>query len=346
MQVLEAGSRVERDDAGAVAAPQGAVVAPQGAVEALSAGVISLEALRALRELKASWGIRDLTLTAAEIVAIPLLYMTFPHPLTFVVCILWSIRTFNSCAQLVHETDHGTLFASPRLNNALGNVCAYILGYTRYGHRQVHVDHHLYLNTSRDPDTIFSQPYATGREILQGLLGDVFFLSAVKRFLQYFQSGDDTARRVAPWEHLTPGFLRHLAIALLPVALTQLVILGIYAVTAGAVYYLWFYVVPIMTIYPLQIRIRSIAEHSFELDGPPAASAWATRTSKLNLLERLVMAPLQQDYHYEHHLFPTIPNHNLPKVHQLLVEAGVSVPTTASYVGFVVRKIRADFARA
>jgi fatty acid desaturase len=339
VQTLEAGTRADSID-------ELTVGAPRSAKEALESGAVSLQSLRELRDIKQSWAVRDLALTGAEIVAVPVLYMLFPNPLTFIICILWSIRNFNSCAQLVHETDHGALFRSPRLNNLAGNICAHIVGYTRYGHRAAHMDHHLYLNTDKDPDTIFSQPSATGRQILKGLLEDVFLTSAVKRFLQYFQSGDKKTRTISPWRNLTPAFFQHLAIALIPVAITQLVILSIYTVTAGPIYYFWFIIFPVLTIYPFQIRIRSIAEHSFDLDAAPTDTAWATRTSKLNWFEWLIIAPLYQNYHYEHHVFPTIPNHNLPKVHKMLVEAGIPVPTNTSYFGFVVRKIRADFARA
>ena len=76
----------------------------------------------------------------------------------FVILALCSIRNFNCAAQLVHESDHGTLFRHPRLNQGFGNVFAHLLGYTRSGHRNAHMDHHVYLNTDRDPDIIFSQP--------------------------------------------------------------------------------------------------------------------------------------------------------------------------------------------
>src|SRR5689334_22028676 len=118
VQLLQANGRAEAVD-------ELTLGAPRSAREALVSGAISLEALRALRAINPSWGVRDLALTAGEIVAVPLLYLLFPNPLTFVVCILWTIRNLNSCAQIVHETDHSALFRSPRLNNLMGNICAH-----------------------------------------------------------------------------------------------------------------------------------------------------------------------------------------------------------------------------
>jgi len=315
----------------------------RSAREALHSGAISLETLRALRELRDSRSVLDLTLTVGSVVAVPVFYAMFPHPLTFVACMLLTVRNFNCAAQLVHESDHATLFRHPWLNTLMGNLCAYILGYTRSGHRQAHMDHHIYLNTERDPDIIFSQPDKSGQALLIGLAQDLFLISAIKRFLQYFQS-DRKTYSVSPWRNLSLQYFKQMTKALCPVVLTQAAIVLLFAATTGPIFYVWLYVLPIMTLYPLQIRVRSIAEYSFDHSYHPQAAedAWVARTSHLNLLERFIMAPLSQYYHYEHHVFPNIPNYNLAKVHRLLVNAGIPVPTNDSYVGFVFRKIRTD----
>lgn len=68
-----------------------------------------------------------------------------------------------------------------------------------------------------------------------------------------------------------------------------------------------------------------------------------TRTSRLNFLERFIVAPFGQYLHYEHHVFPSIPNYNLPQVHRLLVAAGIPMPANRSYFGFLFQKIRAEW---
>ena len=132
---------------------------------------------------------------------------------------------------------------------------------------------------------------------------------------------------------------------MLPVIFCQLVLVALFTCAGGRWAYLVLHVVPIMTIYPLQIRIRSMAEHAFEARHVPGTSgdAWVTRTSHLNCLERWVVAPFGQHFHYEHHVFPGVPNYNLRQVHELLGAAGIPVPTNRSYFGFVWSKIRAEW---
>jgi fatty acid desaturase len=287
----------------------------------------------------------DVVGVLVSFVVVPVLYGLYPRWWTAVLLALWSIRNFNSAAQLVHESDHGTLFRDPRLNRRLGNLFAYLLGYTRSGHRTAHMDHHLYLNTERDPDIIFSQPDARATTVLRGLLADLFLVSAIKRLLQYSQPSDRATYSVSPWRRLTIGGLLAMGRSMWPVILTQVGLLALFTGLGGPWAYLLLHVAPIMTLYPLQIRVRSIAEHGFEAGYEPASAqdAWLTRTSRLNPLERWIIAPLGQYLHYEHHVFPSIPNYNLPRVHRLLVAAGIPVPTNRSYFGFVLGKFRAEW---
>ena len=320
------------------------VGAPRSAREALQSGAISLEALRAAHRMRDGRSALDVLGTLASFVAVPVLFGLHQRWWTFVLLALCAIRNFNCAAQLVHESDHGTLFRDPRLNRSLGNLFAYLLGYTRSGHRTAHMDHHLYLNTDQDPDIIFSQPSASSSAVLRGLLSDLLFVSAIKRLLQYSQS-DRTTYSVSPWRRLTPRYFARMAATMVPVAVTQIVLLSVYTVAGGPWAYLLLHILPIMTLYPLQIRVRSIAEHGFEAGYQPTSpqEAWMTRTSRLNVLERWIIAPFGQYLHYEHHVFPSIPNYNLPHVHRLLMAAGIPVPTNRSYFGFLFRKMRAEW---
>lgn len=316
--------------------------APRSAREALQSGAISLDALRAAHRMRDGRSALDVVVTLASFVATPLLFGALPRWWTAVILALFAIRNFNCAAQLVHESDHGTLFRHPRWNRAFGNLFAYLLGYTRSGHRTAHMDHHLYLNTERDPDIIFSQPDGSSAAMLKGLLSDLFFVSALKRLLQYSQT-DRATFSVSPWRRLTPRHVAHAVRSMVPVALTQVVLLAVFTMAGGPWAYLLLHVLPIMTLYPLQIRVRSIAEHSFDAGYHPDSpqDAWVTRTSRLNFLERWIVAPFGQYLHYEHHVFPGVPNYNLGRVHRLLVDAGIPVPTNRSYFGFVFLKIRA-----
>ena len=124
-----------RSSGGATGIEDMTVGAPRSAREALQAGAIGLDALRAAHRLRDSRSALDVLVTVASFVAIPTVFGLFPTWWSASLLALFAIRTFNCAAQLVHESDHGTLFRDPRLNRMFGNLFAYLLGYTRSGHR-------------------------------------------------------------------------------------------------------------------------------------------------------------------------------------------------------------------
>tara|TARA_B110001469_G_scaffold48991_1_gene47762 strand:- start:862 stop:1299 length:438 start_codon:yes stop_codon:yes gene_type:complete len=76
----------------------------------------------------------------------------------------------------------------------------------------------------------------------------------------------------------------------------------------------WF--VPFISWTQLINRWRRIAEHS-GIEHQPLEMQ--TRTTKHNFISRLLLSPKNIAYHCEHHMFPSIPQYNLPKVHERLV---------------------------
>jgi fatty acid desaturase len=310
---------------------------------AIAAAGFPMNELRALTKLRQRRAVLDLATALGSIALGPLLYAAFPNPVTFVFVFFFSIRTFNCFAQLVHMSDHGALFVSPWANRVGGNIAASCLGYTRTGHRLAHLNHHLYLNTVRDPDRIWGAPDETTRELRRQWLKDLFFLSAFERLLQYSQSDHKTVS-VSPWKKITVPFLVRTFTRMSPVFVAQGVILGVYWVTVGPVYYVLLWVLPILTFYPAQIRLRSTVEHSFDAGYQATAPEdyWVTRSTAATFLERFVFAPLAIDYHFEHHLFPVVPHYNLHRVRELLVRAGIAVPIVPGYVSFVIQKMRQE----
>ena len=103
------------------------------------------------------------------------------------------------------------------------------------------------------------------------------------------------------------------------VLVTNGVLLGILTLLGTpALYLLW--VGAWLTTYSLVMRIRSIAEHGMIPDRlDPMRN---TRTTRVNPLERLVMAPHGVNYHLEHHLMVAVPHYNLAKMHAMLRERG------------------------
>src|SRR5205823_9971833 len=120
------------------------------------------------------------------------------------------------------------------------------------------------------------------------------------------------------------GFLARAVLSMWPVVVMQTLIIAYYSLVTGPMYYLLFYALPIVTVYPAQIRLRSLVEHSFEVGFVPKSPEdyWVTRSTRGSIVERFIFSPIGIHHHFEHHLFPSIPHYNLKNVQKLLVESG------------------------
>jgi fatty acid desaturase len=297
--------------------------------------------LQELHTINVRLTIVHLLATVVSGLMIPVIWWVVPHPVTFIVCVLFSLRNFSCFAQLVHGSDHNMLFPTRASNNFWGNVAANFIGYTRQGHGLTHMRHHHFLNTDRDPDLIFldspDPEKATIRGILLNWMKDLCFYSAIRRLMQYMQP-NRSGYQEKPWTNLTFSYLFKAAKLQLPVVLVQGALLGFYSWLIGPEYYFLFHVVPLMTLYPALIRIRSAVEHGFEPGFHPKTpeDVLVTRSTRANMFERLIISPLYMPYHFEHHLLPSVPYYNLPDVQKLLKERLVSVPEADGYIQFII----------
>lgn len=284
----------------------------------------------------------------------PILVMLYPSIVTMIVCVLLNVHTFNRFAQIVHGSDHAGLFTDKRWDSIIGHVSSAFLGYTRDGHQATHNAHHVFLNTERDGDRMWCEPEAPVSSVFRGWLRDIFLVSAFYRFFQY-SSGVKDERPSAPSSAsnvpkkkngiLTRFFRREVFVALAPAIPVQIAIMLTYAMTGGIQYYFFLYVLPILTIYPAQVRLRAQSEHSFppgEDSINPKFDRRVTRSTKGSWLLRFVMAPIYLDYHYEHHALPNMPYYNAPKMRRILEQKGFSIPYGPGYVTFLWQKWRAE----
>jgi fatty acid desaturase len=76
----------------------------------------------------------------------------------------------------------------------------------------------------------------------------------------------------------------------------------------------------VMTVTPTLDGIRTLVEHR---RAPGDAGAFHTRSHHRSLVVSGLMAPFFQ-YHWEHHLFPAVPHHELARLHRILVAQGVA----------------------
>ena len=229
---------------------------------------------------------------------------------------------------LMHEGSHHRVASEPWLNDLLSNVLsAYPIFISTFNYRVVHLEHHRSLDTPTDPEGKFYElfpeetrfpvhPLRFGFVVLRDLIGlwpnGLLFLG---RFI---------------WNY--PGQSRR---GLVPIALIH----GAAAASAyglGALhFYLLLWLLPMYTVFPATFRVRTMTEHHgieeaghrrYAREAPDTLRT--TRSIRTGLLDRLLLGPHGAHYHLEHHLYPSVPFHNLRRLSATLVEAdpGAMIP--------------------
>lgn len=208
----------------------------------------------------------------------------------------------------LHETIHRTAFRNRRLNDAIAAIMGFLLvlpaGYFRF----FHFCHHRYTqNPARDPELASPKP----RNFKQWLLvvtGLPVWKAHVMGVLQHAAGKNDEP-------YLTPIparlVIREARIHLALYALVALVALGLRSTAA-----LEFWIIPAMLGQPW-LRLYLMAEHT-GCDLVPDMLA-NSRTTISNPVVRFFA--WNMPYHAEHHSFPAVPFHALPRLHKRLAPA-------------------------
>lgn len=249
----------------------------------------------------------------------------FPHPLTFVLVVIFLGGQQLACAVLTHEAAHRTLFKTRRLNDGFTDwLCARPIWTDVARYRQHHLKHHAHTGTDRDPDMSLVTPFPTARRsLVKKILRDISGLTGLRRILglvgmdlgmlEYTVAAEvkHCPRNGRRWTDYAAEGLRNMS----PMLLSNLLLFAILAACGVAwAYSAW--VVAYLTSFSLFLRIRSIAEHACLPGGEDILTN--TRTTRAGWLARLTVAPMQVNYHQEHHLMASVPCYRLPAMHRLL----------------------------
>lgn len=262
------------------------------------------------------------------IIAALMLVAFSPNVFTILIALLIIGGKQLGCAIIMHDCSHRSLFKNKKLNKLLGNwLGAYPIWQNVEQYRPYHLLHHRSSGTSEDPDLKLALNYPTTlKSFLRKLRRDLTGVSGVKGFyailmmhLGYIKYNLAGAIEKTPTSRSPLKIIRE-RIPLLIGPITFHSIFGILLVSMGFwyVYAVWW--VAYLTTYQFSIRIRSMSEHSMtpDLTNPQLN----VRTTKANFIEKMLFAPLNVNYHAEHHLLMNVPAYHLPKMHQLLQERG------------------------
>jgi fatty acid desaturase len=310
---------------------------------------LSPEELRSLSEqsLPDTFGaIGTLWLEVAALLAaanlIPRLPLPWAIPAGVAVVLAMGLR-MNAFGVILHEGSHGFLAKSRTLND---RICNWGIAFWTINsveeYRPTHRLHHRYLGQERDPDrTFYLVPYKRGALSLL-LLADLFGVTAFRRATTRISGTSQ--------ESGAPASLLARPQLLLGKFLAQVIILGQFILFQGArrgvLFYVVFWLVPIVCMYPMILRLKTITEHFDPGLREPNSVHWIARTSYAGLLENHLVGA-RMEYHFEHHVLPTIPYKGLKRLHRQLNQTDLfsrhGEVISHGYLRFLSRAVVASF---
>jgi len=265
----------------------------------------------------------DFAVLAAAI-ALALAY--WPNPLVLVPAVIIIGTRQHALFVIAHDAAHYLLYERRWLNDLVGRVCAMLQGLSMCTYRVIHRLHHNNLYGELDPDTALHGGYPRGRLYLIKKLGkDLTGLTAWKTYA-YFLGGApalNTATNVAlrPLDDTSAKLRaearsdRNMVIGL------HLALLVVFAVSGTLFQYLVLWVLPLVTVVQAILRLRAIAEHGATTDFSSPLTAARTNLGPAWL--RWLIFPHNVNYHIEHHLYASVPQYNLPRLHEEMKRQGV-----------------------
>lgn len=296
---------------GRVAAAGGLVLTRQGMSRQL-ARFTQIDSRRFVADLAFSW---------ALIAGAAALAVGTGHWLAWVAAILVIATRQHALGVLMHDGTHFRAFASRPLNDAVCDLfCALPVGMLTSRYRHEHLQHHRTPNIGTDPywadfgrdDTWHwpKPPAAAAWVFARDLLG----LNSQRwgRVQWRWSPWINHFQRTDPQGPPPPTRAERLRIYAF-----HAVVLGTLAATGAWLAFALLWLLPLMTLVPAMVRLRTIAEH---LLLPDRDEIEASRHTDGTWLERWSIAPYNINVHIAHHLFPAVPYYHLPALHRELMK--------------------------
>lgn len=241
------------------------------------------------------------------------------HWLAYLIAIIIIGLRQHAFSLLMHDGSHWRLFRSRRLNDIVSNLfLAFPLGVTTNVYRQFHFAHHQHTLTERDPEQqLHYRPDPTmrwpksRREMLAWFLKDLTGLHILiaLRYSHHFLVFPRLLKPAAKG-----GLQESERYWFLGFALVVAVVLTLFDAWTHF-FLLWLF--PLFTVFWAISRLRILSEHTC---APNTHELTATRSTVSTILDRMLVHHVHFNYHLEHHLFPSVPHYNLPKLHERLMK--------------------------
>lgn len=230
-----------------------------------------------------------------------------------------------SLFHLLHECVHDTVFVHKLPNKILAQVCGFILFLPPTWFRYFHHAHHRYTNLpEKDPELESAKPsnliqwsiHVSGFNLWRSQLG--LLLGAL------LKPCSEPYIRIDVRTKVRAEMLAMLAVYTIVVIVSLLI---------GSSVLLEIWIIPLLLGQPF-LRLYLLAEHG---DCETGSNMFRnTRTVLTNPIVRWFT--WNMPYHTEHHVYPTVPFHQLPKLHRMMQAYLQEVDS--GYVAFNARYVR------
>ncbi|CAN5924112.1 hypothetical protein BH11MYX4_BH11MYX4_25530 [soil metagenome] len=287
-----------------------------------------------MHRLKGTWlhdalGVWTIVWSYGPIVLALWLFARWPSPWTFAAAFLMAVVRQNALFVVAHECFHGTLFRSRKVNAAVGAWVAaapIVLPYAQS--RRIHLDHHRRVGQDDDPSR-YAWDFPTterGRWLryFGGVLTTVPFLVRALKMAMGKGPGPVTDDRAGLEEGSGSK------VDLLRVVVVHLVLLGLFTLTLGPIWYFVLWLLPAIGAHLVLDDLRQFLEH---------------REGKLVIyragaIERFVYGPFNFHLHAFHHAIASEPWFCVPASEERARVKAPHIVTLGSYTVEIVRYLR------
>ena len=208
---------------------------------------------------------------------------------------------------VVHETAHKTAFHSRAINLVLGHLSSFAIGLPYEYYCLFHWDHHRYIqDPERDPELLVGRMPASDTELAIAYSGLRQVAFRIGLMLRHAFTGNATATWI-------PEGKRHIVVREARLYVAGYVVLLLGSLALHTTLLLWVWIVPLI-VGQLFLRPYLYAEHT---GCDRTRSAFQnTRTTYTDSVTKWFA--WNMPYHVEHHAYPSIPFHALPKLNEIV----------------------------
>jgi fatty acid desaturase len=210
---------------------------------------------------------------------------------------------------VVHETAHKTAFRRRGLNLAIGHLSSFAIGLPYEYYCLFHWDHHRYTqDPDRDPELLVGPIPASDTQLAIAYSGIRQIAFRVRLMLRHALTGNATA----PW---IPETKRRIVVHEARFYLAGYAVLLLASLLLHTTLLLWVWIVPVIVGQSF-LRPYLYAEHT---GCERTRSAFQnTRTTYTGTFVKWFA--WNMPYHVEHHAYPSIPFHALPKLNGVIAD--------------------------